>query len=117
MPIWTVNGARGVAALKPPLYGRTDLTLAEGSPVDGNYTVMSASSGPGSRGGPSLKTFNLRALWCELSLRTQLLLAVATISLIAGLVAGAISILNTRVATRVELKPRSRSHSVLSRRA
>ena len=57
---------------------------------------MSASSGPGSRGGPSLKTFNLRALWYELSLRTQLLLAVATISLIAGLVAGAISILNTR---------------------
>ena len=104
MPIWTVNGARGVAALKPPLYGRTDLTLAEGSPVDGNYTVMSASSGPGSRGGPSLKTFNLRALWCELSLRTQLLLAVATISLIAGLVAGAISILNTRVATRVEVE-------------
>lgn len=104
MPIWTVNGARGVAALKPPLYGRTDLTLAEGSPVDGNYIVMSASSGPDSRGGPSLKTINLRALWCELSLRTQLLLAVATISLIAGLVAGAISILNTRVATRVEVE-------------
>ena len=65
---------------------------------------MSASSGPGSRGGLSLRTFNLRALWCELSLRTQLLLAVATISLFAGLVAGAISILNTRVATRVEVE-------------
>jgi two-component system sensor histidine kinase UhpB len=66
--------------------------------------VKGASSVQGSRWRSAFRTFNLRALWYELSLRTQLLLAVATISLIAGIVAGAISILNTRVATRVEVE-------------
>ena len=69
-----------------------------------DLVVKSASSASSSRWRSALRTFNLRALWYELSLRTQLLLAVATISLIAGIVAGAISILNTRVATRVEVE-------------
>jgi two-component system sensor histidine kinase UhpB len=66
--------------------------------------VKSAASPFRSRWGSAFKAFNLRTLWYELSLRTQLLFAVATISLIAGVVAGAISILNTRVATRVEVE-------------
>ena len=66
--------------------------------------MNSASSAPNSLWRSVLRTFNLRALWYGLSLRTQLLIAVAAISLVAGLVAGAISILNTRVATRVEVE-------------
>jgi len=46
----------------------------------------------------------LRKLWYERPVRTQLLIAVGIINLLAVLVAGAISILNTRAATRVEIE-------------
>jgi two-component system sensor histidine kinase UhpB len=50
----------------------------------------------------------LQKLWYERPVRTQLLVAVGVINLLAALLAGAVSILNTRTATRVEMKPRSR---------
>ncbi|XSG82983.1 MAG: ATP-binding protein [Methyloligella sp. ZOD6] len=43
-------------------------------------------------------------VWYDRPVRTQLLVAVAVINLIAALVAGAVSILNTRTATRVEIE-------------
>ena len=46
----------------------------------------------------------LKKLWYDRPVRTQLLLAVAAINLFAALVAGAVSILNTRTATRVEIE-------------
>ena len=46
----------------------------------------------------------LRKLWYERPVRTQLLIAVGVINLLAALVAGAISIFNTRAATRVEIE-------------
>jgi two-component system sensor histidine kinase UhpB len=45
----------------------------------------------------------LQKLWYERPIRTQLLIAVGAINLLAALVAGAVSILNTRTATRVEI--------------
>jgi two-component system sensor histidine kinase UhpB len=45
----------------------------------------------------------LRTFWFNLSVRTQLLAVVAAINLIAALVAGAVSIFNTRLATRLEI--------------
>ena len=46
----------------------------------------------------------LQKLWYDRPVRTQLLLAVAAINLLAALLAGGISILNTRTATRVEIE-------------
>ncbi|MGH6736682.1 MAG: ATP-binding protein [Methyloceanibacter sp.] len=46
----------------------------------------------------------LQKLWYERPLRTQVLIAIAAINLLAALVAGAISIVNTRTATRVEME-------------
>ena len=46
----------------------------------------------------------LQKLWYDRPVRTQLLIAVAAINLFAALVAGAVSILNTRTATRVEIE-------------
>lgn len=46
----------------------------------------------------------LQRLWYERPVRTQLLIAVGAINLLAALLAGAISILNTRTATRVEIE-------------
>jgi len=43
-------------------------------------------------------------LWYERPVRTQLLIAVGAINFLAALVAGAVSILNTRTATRVEIE-------------
>ena len=48
--------------------------------------------------------FVLQKLWYDRPVRTQLLLAVAAINLLAALLAGGISILNTRTATRVEIE-------------
>lgn len=46
----------------------------------------------------------LKKLWYERPVRTQLLVVVAAINLLAALLAGAVSILNTRTATRVEIE-------------
>jgi two-component system, NarL family, sensor histidine kinase UhpB len=46
----------------------------------------------------------LQKLWYNRPVRTQLLIAVGAINLIAALLAGAVSILNTRTATRVEIE-------------
>jgi len=46
----------------------------------------------------------LQKLWYDRPVRTQLLVAVAAINLFATLVAGAVSILNTRSATQVEME-------------
>lgn len=46
----------------------------------------------------------LQKLWYERPVRTQLLVAVGVINLLAALLAGAVSILNTRTATRVEIE-------------
>jgi two-component system sensor histidine kinase UhpB len=46
----------------------------------------------------------LQKLWYERPVRTQLLVAVGVINLLAALLAGAVSILNTRTATKVEIE-------------
>src|SRR5262245_18513098 len=46
----------------------------------------------------------LQKLWYERPVRTQLLIAVGAINLLAAVLAGAVSILNTRTATRVEIE-------------
>ncbi|MGV1014880.1 MAG: histidine kinase, partial [Methyloceanibacter sp.] len=46
----------------------------------------------------------LQKLWYDRPVRTQLLIAVGAINLIAALLAAAVSILNTRTATRVEME-------------
>jgi two-component system sensor histidine kinase UhpB len=46
----------------------------------------------------------LQKLWYDQPVRTQLLVAVALINLVAGAAAAAVSILNTRTATRVEIE-------------
>jgi two-component system sensor histidine kinase UhpB len=46
----------------------------------------------------------LQKLWYERAVRTQLLVAVGVINLLAALLGGAISILNTRTASRVEIE-------------
>jgi two-component system sensor histidine kinase UhpB len=46
----------------------------------------------------------LQPLWYDRPVRTQLLLAIAGINLLAALLGGGISILNTRTATRVEIE-------------
>jgi two-component system sensor histidine kinase UhpB len=46
----------------------------------------------------------LQKLWYDRPVRTQLLIAVGAINLIAALLAGIISILNTRTVTRVEIE-------------
>ncbi len=46
----------------------------------------------------------LQKLWYDRPVRTQLLVAVGVINLLAALFAGAVSILNTRTATRVEIE-------------
>jgi two-component system sensor histidine kinase UhpB len=46
----------------------------------------------------------LQKLWYERPVRTQLLIAIGVINLIAALLAGAVSILNTRTATRIEIE-------------
>jgi two-component system sensor histidine kinase UhpB len=46
----------------------------------------------------------LQKLWYDRPVRTQLLVAVGVINLLAALIAGAVSILNTRTATRVEIE-------------
>ena len=46
----------------------------------------------------------LQKLWYERRVRTQLLVAVAVINLLAALVAGALAIFNTRTATQVEIE-------------
>ena len=46
----------------------------------------------------------LQKLWYDRPVRTQLLVAVALINLLAGVAAAAVSIFNTRTATRVEIE-------------
>jgi two-component system, NarL family, sensor histidine kinase UhpB len=46
----------------------------------------------------------LQKLWYDRPVRTQLLVAVGVINLLAAIIAGAVSILNTRTATRVEIE-------------
>ena len=46
----------------------------------------------------------LQKLWYERQVRTQLLVAVGVINLLAALVAGALAIFNTRIATQVEIE-------------
>src|SRR5262245_35090535 len=48
--------------------------------------------------------FVLQRLWYDQPVRTQLLVAVGLINLLAALVAVGISVLNTRTATRVEIE-------------
>ena len=45
----------------------------------------------------------LQKLWYDRPVWTQLLIAIGAINLIAALLAGVISIINTRTATRVEI--------------
>lgn len=45
----------------------------------------------------------LQKLWYDRPVRTQLIVVVATINLVAALIAGAVAILNTRTATKVEM--------------
>jgi two-component system, NarL family, sensor histidine kinase UhpB len=46
----------------------------------------------------------LQKLWYQWTVRTQLIVAVGVISLIAALLAGVVSILNTRLATKLEIE-------------
>ena len=46
----------------------------------------------------------LQKLWYDRTVRTQLLVAVGLIYLLAGFAGAAVSILNTRTATRVEIE-------------
>ena len=46
----------------------------------------------------------LQKLWYDRSVRTQLLVAVGVINLLAAILAGAVAILNTRTATKVEIE-------------
>lgn len=46
----------------------------------------------------------LQKLWYDQPVRTQLIVVVAMINLVAALIAGAVSILNTRTATKVEME-------------
>ena len=46
----------------------------------------------------------LQKLWYDRPVRTQLLIAVGAINLLAALVAGAVSIFNTKTATQVEME-------------
>jgi two-component system sensor histidine kinase UhpB len=46
----------------------------------------------------------LQRLWYDRPVRTQLLVAVGAINLLAAVAGGAVSILNTRTATRVEIE-------------
>ena len=46
----------------------------------------------------------LRRLWSDRSVKTQLLITFAAINLLAVLLAAGISILNSRVATRLEIE-------------
>ena len=46
----------------------------------------------------------LQKLWYDRPVRTQLLIAIGAINLVAALLAGVISIINTRTATRVEIE-------------
>jgi len=46
----------------------------------------------------------LQKLWYDRPVRTQLLIAIGAINLIAALLAGVVSIINTRTATRVEIE-------------
>lgn len=45
----------------------------------------------------------LQKLWYDRPVRTQLIVVVAAVNLVAALIAGAVSILNTRTATKVEM--------------
>ena len=45
----------------------------------------------------------LQKLWYDQTVRTQLIVVVAAINLIAVFIAGGVSILNTRTATKVEM--------------
>ncbi len=45
----------------------------------------------------------LQKLWYDQPVRTQLIVVVAAINFLAALIAGAVSILNTRTATKVEM--------------
>src|SRR6516164_5010896 len=56
---------------------------------------------PSLRPGPS--TRGLRALWHGRSVRSQLILVVLLIELIAGLLGGAVTIIQARISTRVEV--------------
>lgn len=52
----------------------------------------------------SLGKLSLSGLWHGRSVRTHILFAIVVINLLAALVAGAVSIINTRVATRLEIQ-------------
>ena len=58
----------------------------------------------------------LQKLWYDRPVRTQLLIAIGAINLIAALLAGVISIINTRSATRVDNRSLSRNCSALRHR-
>ena len=67
-------------------------------------TLISAQTDagmPSLRPGPS--TRGLRALWHGRSVRSQLILVVLLIELIAGLLGGAVTIIQARISTRVEV--------------
>ena len=67
-------------------------------------TLISAQTDAGMpflRPGPS--TRGLRALWHGRSVRSQLILVVLLIELIAGLLGGAVTIIQARLSTRVEI--------------
>lgn len=56
------------------------------------------------RGWTTAKTLSLSGLWHGRSVRTQLLVIIGVVNLVAATIAGAIWILNTRSATRVEIE-------------
>jgi two-component system sensor histidine kinase UhpB len=64
--------------------------------------TLASSAGSASRRGDDRGV--LQKLWYDRPVRTQLLVAVGAINLLAALIAGAISIFNTRTATRVEIE-------------
>ncbi len=69
------------------------------SDIDCDFTSVAA------RGGPTETTEAvLQKLWYERPVRTQLLIAIGLINLLAAFLAGAVSILNTRTATNVEIE-------------
>ena len=59
---------------------------------------------PGADWRSYLKLLDIRSLWYGRSVRTQLLVAVGAINLLAALIAGGIAIFNTRMATQVEIE-------------
>lgn len=74
-------------------------------PYRSNLDKMTSKSGISrSGGGPNVLQRFFQAIWYNQPVRIQLLVAVGVINLAAAVAAGAVSILNTRTATRAEIE-------------